>query len=137
MDLASKWNSTSNNRGWRVFLDTTGVIGFQVSSDGTAVTSLLHTTPLAISTWYYVDAMYQVSTRLAVRVNADAEENTTSIPASINNSTADFLLGAVSSGAGVANALDGRMSLPLVASGAVGAAVRANTYQQTRGAFGV
>lgn len=35
--IASKWNTTGNQRSWRWFINTAGTIGYQWSADGTAV----------------------------------------------------------------------------------------------------
>lgn len=95
--LMGKFNVTGNQRSyWMQFFGSNLLMS--VSSDGTAVTTATHTTTLSSNTWYFCLGRYDPSTSLDAFVNNVEISNTTSIPASIFVSTADFDIGALSGG---------------------------------------
>lgn len=69
-----------------------------VSVDGTAETSVLHPAVMSINNYYHVVLRFAKSTSMDVFVDGVKETNTTSIPASIYNGTAQLNIGARASG---------------------------------------
>ena len=96
------------------FDGTTG--RFYVSSNGTAVTSVISTVPLATSKNWCIVGRYIPSTEMAIWINGVKVVNTTSIPASVFNNTAVFQVGAAS---GNAQFYNGVASYPWISSEAV------------------
>ncbi len=98
--VISKWNTTGNQRAYQLVISG-GNLQFLVSPDGTnnnGVTTA-GTTTLVTGKWYHVAAVYIPSTSVTLYVNGVVDAvNTTSIPASAFNSTADAELGAITSG---------------------------------------
>jgi len=88
----SKWGS-AGNRSYRMRITASNGFIFEVSSDGTAVTSVTSTVTPSAGPWYFLLAEYNPSTSLTIWVNGTKTQNTTSIPASIFDSTVDLLLG--------------------------------------------
>lgn len=109
--LIGKSNSTGNQRGYTLFKTNSDVLRFQVSSDGTA-TTLIDSAAPAAGAWLFAVGRYFASTSLDLFIGQSGVftqyTNTTSIPASIFNSTAPFEIGAVNNGAAV---WDGRALL--------------------------
>jgi hypothetical protein len=108
----NKANNTGNQRAYRIFRNAAagvaGAWGFEISSNGTATTFALATSNTPTSAWEFVVARYTVSTEMALFINNTKYTNTTSIPAAIFNSSAEFRIGADSAGSAF---LDGRVAL--------------------------
>ena len=106
--MLSKWNGGINQRSYRLFANNSSQATFEVSSNGTAITTV--TGPvLLVNTWYQIYGVYLPSTSLSVIVNRAKTTNVTSIPASIFNSSVDFEIGTRDSGGG--GLLNGRAAL--------------------------
>jgi hypothetical protein len=91
--LISKFGAVGQYSYELVYITGTG-FRFQVSSNGTAVTFVTSTDPSPGTTdWYHVVGRFDPSTELAVFVNGVKYANTTSIPAAIFTSTANFAVG--------------------------------------------
>lgn len=116
------------------FRSLVGVADFQVSVDGTALVGISHSTTISVSTWTFLVCRFDPSTELAIWINDDKEVNTTSIPASIFNSTAPFQISGYN---GTNELLNGSVSLPFLCAAALSDAVIVNLFQQTRGLFNV
>lgn len=108
--LANKWNGTGNQRSYLLLLNSS-TIEARVSSNGTAETTVVHTTAPQTGRWHHIVGRYVPSAELSVFLDGVETLNTTSIPASIFDSTADFRVGVLGSGA---NFLDGRAALQFV-----------------------
>lgn len=95
----SYWYPGSNNRTWKLNLATSKP-NFSVSSNGTAITSVLADNTITLGKFYFIAARYTPSTELAIWVNGVKKVNTTAIPASLFASVGGiaFLFGAVSGG---------------------------------------
>ncbi len=93
-------NGSSGSYNYRLYINSSGQLVMEVSSDGTAVTTATGATTLSIGTWYHVAGVYVPSTSITVYVNGVQDgQNTTSIPSSINNTSSVALkLGAENTG---------------------------------------
>jgi hypothetical protein len=81
-------NGTSGNYNYRLYTSAAGKLVMEVSSNGTAVASVTGGTTLSAGSWYHVEGVYIPGTSLTVYVNGIPDsQNTTSIPASINNAS--------------------------------------------------
>ena len=94
-DIISKWNSSGNQRSFLIRWEgATNLAQFFVSSNGSTSVNTKSTTVMSASTWYHVAAVFDPSTAIRVYINGTMEgENTTSIPASIYDSTSDITVG--------------------------------------------
>lgn len=131
--LISKWYETGNQRAYRLYKDTSDKIVFSVSGDGTAVVSATSTATLTESAWHWCAGYFTPSTAMGVVVNKAWDRNTTSIPASIFNSSENFVVGRTNR----ANYLKGRFALPWIAADDNNEAILGVLYEQTRAMFGV
>lgn len=108
----SLWYESADLRGYRIHRNASGYIQFDVSSAGTAATvkSATHTTPTGSAEWVFTAGRFTPSTEMAVWRNLEKVTNTSSIPASIFQSSGDFRFG-VQSQPGIS--IDGRVGFPL------------------------
>lgn len=110
--LISKWGA-AGNRSWRILHTASNAFRFEVSGDGTASVSIDSAT-IEINSWYNVVAVMSSSNSIALHVNGVKTTNTTSIPASVFDSSAALELGRTN-GAGY---LDGAIAMPWIANSA-------------------
>lgn len=114
--IMSKWLAAGNQRSYQYNFNASGGVTFQVSSNGTATTTVSSANSLVSDdTWYFTAARYTPSTELKVWLDLDSATNTTSIPATLFNSTALFNVGALSA----ALPLNGRVAYPLICASAL------------------
>lgn len=150
--IGSESYVTSSKRGltvggwfWMDVLATAGLMmkwtpyGLQYSSgirmivnDGTTYNS--GTISISAGQWYFCVGRYTPSTSVKVFVNTQTLENTTSIPASILSTSANFYIGSID---GSTQLLDGRASLCFLCATALSDAIINGMYQQSRALFGV
>lgn len=138
--IMGKWTNAANQRSYRLIRVNTGVIQAQVSTNGTTVVSISSTAIVAANTWAFVAMSYDPSTSLSVFVGQEGgdngmlekTENTTSIPASIFNSNADFAIGARDTSATPASFLTGRASTAYLCSALMPDKMHNLIYAQTR-----
>ena len=96
-DIVAK-KGASGQFGYRLYTDASGKLNMEVSIDGSATTIVTGSTALSANTWYHVEGVYANSTSLTIYVNAIQDgQNTTSIPASIKNSSANVEIGSENS----------------------------------------
>ena len=90
----------SGNRSFRVITDSSGAPRFQISTTGSDTwSSSVCTTLLDGDDWYHLAVVYNPNTYVHIYVNGVREVNdTSSIPASIYDSTADVFAGAWETG---------------------------------------
>lgn len=86
--LMTKWNTTGNQRAYRLYLSNGNAINCEVSSNGTLVTTVTSATTLVAGKWYFIVGRYDPSTELSIFVQNTETSNTVAIPASIFNSSA-------------------------------------------------
>lgn len=91
---------SSGSHGWIVGIDSTGHPDFEVSSTtGGATNDVTSSDVLSGSTWYFITAVLTASTRQEIFINGVTKGNdTTSIPSTAADSTADLDLGKYSGG---------------------------------------
>jgi len=95
-DVFSKWLNVNGFKGYRMYaFQVAGGIGFAVSSNGTAETSVDSSTGLlSAGVWAFCTFAYEPSTRMEVYVNgASVGTNTTSIPASTIDNAQPLTIG--------------------------------------------
>lgn len=134
MAFMGKYTTTGNQRSYILYKSTGGTVDAIVSSDGS--TSTITTgSAVTIDTWYFAVVRFIPSTSVDIFVNATKSTNTTSIPASIFNSTAPFQIGALN--AGGADLLSGQASLCFLCANALGDDLISSLFQSSRVLFGV
>jgi len=114
--MIGKWTEGGNERGDVIRRDASGNIEALVSSNGTAETSVTSTSTVASGTWVFVALRYDPSTALDIFIGQDGADNgvlekvtnTTSIPAALNDSAADFAIGARDTSGTAADFMTGR-----------------------------
>ncbi len=142
--MVSKNNVTGNERSYFMYRDSNGKAVMLVSSNGTAETIATSTTVIASGNWVFTAGRYDPSTELAIFLGFQGGDegvlekvvNTTSIPASINNSTAQFALGATQSG-GPASHMAGRKAMTFICATNLSDNFINMVYSQVRTILGV
>ncbi len=132
--VAAKLLAAGNQRAYALIHNTDGTLLARVSSNGTATTDVTTTAVMADATWHHCALRYIPSTELSVFLNGVEVLNTTSIPAAIFDSTADFTLGAGSGGAAPVAGHEALWSLHAVA---LSDAAMAACFAQEKRLFGV
>lgn len=97
MIVASKYDTNANNRGYRLDIDNTGLWRLVASGDGTfsGNYTLAATTPLTISTWIHLAAVFDSQTQTMALYRDGTLAATRSITYNtVYPSTAPFMLGA-------------------------------------------
>lgn len=116
--IIGKWETSSDDRQYRLYINTSDQVVLAVSSDGTSgnVTEATGGTTLNTGTWYHLTGTYTPSTKMEVFVDAVSDgSNSTTIPASIENTGGgDFTLGADSATSTATNFADGTMDNPFI-----------------------
>lgn len=105
--LGGKWTPGGNLRSYQLSFSNTGVVRGNISSNGTAVTTVNGSTVTA-ATWFFAAMRFVPSTSLDIMVNGVISSNTTSIPAAIYNSTAALYIWAEG---GLVTSTPGRASM--------------------------
>lgn len=132
--LMGKWNITGNLRAYVLNFTATGTLGGHVSSNGTAATTVESVAIPATGAWHFCVVRYTPSTELANFLDGVWALNTTSIPAALFNSSAEFQIGARSAGTVL---LDGRASMCFLSANALSDALITSLFNETRGYYGV
>lgn len=139
--IIGKWNQVGGGqRSYQIFRNSSGNIVTRVSVDGTAAVLATSTAVVAANTWACVGMSYDPSTSLSVFVGQEGGDdgllekttNTTSIPASIFNSTADFAIGARNTSATPTGFMDGRVGLAFLCATLMPDKMFNLIYAQTR-----
>lgn len=132
--LITKHTSTGDQRSYLLYAAalTPAQYTFQVSSDGTAGPNSPDDGGI-LAEWAFVVGRFIPSTSVDVFVNGRKSTNSTSIPASLYNSSTPFMVGSF----GGATQFDGRASLCFVCAAALPDSVLDNLYQTSRILFGV
>lgn len=130
--LIGKWLSAGNQQSYLLNLTAGGAVRAHVSSTGANDTTVDNAV-VSDATWFHAVLKYIPSTSLSVFLNGVEVENTTSIPASIFASTANFEIGAYSTGSFV---LGGRSTLCFLCATALDGAAIQSVYYSQRAMFG-
>lgn len=129
--IIGKWDASGNQRAYRLSRKTTGEITFEMSSNGTASTSVDSTTVTSAGVWYHCVGRFDPSNEIAVFVNGEKNSNTTTIPIAIFNSTAAFRIGANSNGT-PSEYMDGQFALPFLSTCFIEDGICKLLYHDTR-----
>lgn len=90
--LLSKWTTTGNQRSYRIIKTSGNLADFSVSSNGTAETTVTSAAQISLNAYHVAVGRFTPSTELALWLDGVKAVNTTSIPASVFNSTTAFEL---------------------------------------------
>ena len=134
--LAGKWIGNTNQRAY-LLSNFNGSLLFSVSSSGAAATAGVTSaiTP-ALNTWQFVAARFVPAATVDIWVNRTKTTDTTTVPASLFNSSAAFQVGRHVDTGGTARLLDGRASLGFLCAAAASDLVITNLYERSRRLFG-
>ena len=103
MNLLAKWNTSGNQREYRLIVTTADQLRFDVSADGIASTTVTRTGALTLNTPYFVVCWYD-GTNINISLN-NGSTTSAAFSADIFDGTAQFRLGAQQGG----EFLSGRM----------------------------
>jgi len=131
--IMSKYLSAADRAYW-VDVDTSGNARFNISNTG-ADSFTVSLSGIAINSYYLIVCRFDPSTELKVWINGNTNVNTTSIPASIFNSSGPFRLGQRGDTAATAAGL--RMLNPFVCAAYVPDQFITAYYQMTAPLFGI
>lgn len=93
--IVAKYLGTGDQRSYSLEVNTSGNVVFNISDDGTDVTSLTSATVLATDQMTQVSAVYDPGNSMSIYINGVLDAtSSTSIPASIFSSTANLWIGA-------------------------------------------
>jgi len=126
--MAKGTNVSNSNTAFRLILILAGNVRI-VIGNGTTQYNATSTSLTSINTWHFTAARFTVSTEVAVWLNGEKDTNTTSIPASLNNSTLPLSIG---SNGTPGRYFDGNIALPFLCAYALPDNLITNLYQQTR-----
>lgn len=133
--LLGKFNATGNQRSWCIQMlnGAPDVWRTIISTDGAASVVATHTATVDTGVWHHIVAEYTASTELAIWVDGVKVANTTGIPASLFNSSADFRIAAA--GGAPLEYLDGRAALCFLCAAALPDTLIQELFAATRRFF--
>jgi hypothetical protein len=135
-NVIGKWTYTGNQRAYNLRIDGTGTPIFYISSDGTATTFKGSSEDLVEDEWSFLVGRFRPSSAVKIyhgkKGVLHSDENTTSIPATIANTTAQFEIGSYNGGGGY---WQGQIAWPFVCFGAVPDVYITRYFEMTRRAF--
>lgn len=136
--LFSKGTTIGNARAYALTQTAANVFNLTVSGDGTTVTGVSDGTAFVASTWYFVVGRYDPSTEIKIYVGRstglDSTPNTTSIPATLNNSATGLAIGAQADGTQFSNI---RASMCFVCAQMLSDAEIFALFEQGRKVYGI
>lgn len=132
--LISKWLVAGNQQSYEIILQTTGALRGAISVDGTASTTVDSTQTISDDTWFNVVLRLTPSAELAIFVNGVSDLNVAAIPASIFDSTADFVIGGLSGGLSL---FTGDASLSWICAAMLSEELILGGYEQEKKLFGL
>lgn len=131
--LLGKWNATSNQRAWLLWVDGATPKG-SVSTNGTAVVTVTSSVTLSAGQWYFIVVRFTPSSELAIFVNKTKSVNTTSIPATLmSGNSANVQVGGFES----ANLMDGRVGPAFTSAAALSDEWCDYLFDESKDFFGV
>lgn len=135
--VGGKFNGTGNQRSWFLQRGATGVLASGISNAGTATDAGASSTAvIAANTWTHVAFTFEPSVALRNYLNgAEDGTDTSSVPASLFNSSAALILGAAN--AATSNFMTGDIAMPWLTASLTSANLINYFYQMTRPLFGV
>ena len=132
--VAGKWKVTLNQRQYLLSV-TSSRARFEVSSNGTAITSVVSASTLTASSWYLLIGRFDPSAEVSILANGVEAVNTTSIPSLVNSDTGSFEVG--SHDTSVRPYLNATVGPVFLCAGLLNDAVCDNLLETTRGLYGV
>jgi hypothetical protein len=108
-DIITKFNSTGDQRSFFCRVSNGNKIQFYLSTDGISWKTVDSSNSISNGAWYHVVIRFTASSSIAVFLNNTKTQNTTSIPATMYNGTAGFLIGSNETGETTENWLDGNI----------------------------
>lgn len=141
--ISGKWRTTTANRSFLLSRNVSGQVVANLSTDGSANVTTTSTTTITASDWAYCAMRFDPSTEIAVflgfrgGVEGALEKviNTTSIPASIFNSSAAFSLGVLNAGTTPSNHTACKISQTILIASAVPDEILNQHYTQVRALY--
>lgn len=134
--LLGKYGPTGNQRSYLLKRTTDGRGQMQASTNGGSQFNSGSVAVLEAGVWYFLVGRFSPSAAITLLVNGEIDsQNTTSIPATLFDSTAQF--GMAANPAGPSNFFDGQASLCFLCAAAVPDSMIQAFYQQTRALFGI
>lgn len=113
--IFNKWLTTGNQRSWFFLRNSTKNLQFIISNDGTATFSVSSTNTLDDDEWRFVAGRFTPSTEIKIwegyTNGLTTDENTTSIPATLFDSTGNLSVGASNTSGTATNFYEGDLSL--------------------------
>lgn len=131
--IVSKWDVGGVNQAYRLIRVAANRIRASITIDGTTVVTATNTAPIVASTWYHIVLRFRANNDLVVFVNGVAG-TAVAAPVTIFNSSANFTVGAQSTGL---NELNGQESDVFVCAIALSNAQIGSIFEQPRAMFGV
>lgn len=105
--MFSKGTTTGNARAYALCQNASNQFSFVISSDGTVQFSVADTAAFVAGAWYFVVARFDPSTEIKLWTKSlsidRTNTNTTSIPATLNNSATGLAIGAQADGTQFSN----------------------------------
>jgi hypothetical protein len=93
-DIMACWDTVGDRAFLLRFVGSSNKLNFRISSTGSDNITIDSSTSLVVNTWTHVCAVFVPSTSITIYIDGVADaSNTTSIPASINDSADDFVMG--------------------------------------------
>lgn len=132
--FVSKYQTSGNQRSYLLYQPPSGRAGWIISSDGTATTSAFSNAFISTDVWSLIIGRFVPSTSVDIWLNNEKDTNTTSIPASIFNSSSAFEIGSYLGGFGN---FDGKIAFAFLCASALSDSIISNIYHQTRILFNV
>lgn len=127
----SKWGA-AGSRSYRLYMTSGNVITFEVSSNGTLITSVPSTIIPVVGAWYCLIGEYNPSTSLSIWVNGTKAQNVASIPAAIFDSTSNLFLGNTNG-----SFLTGDLSLASLHASTINSGIALLTFDYNRPLFAI
>ena len=93
-DITACWDTVGDRAFLLRFVGSSNKLNFRISSTGSDSATIDSSTSLVVDTWTHVCAVFVPSTSITIYIDGVSDaSNTTSIPASINDSADDFVMG--------------------------------------------
>lgn len=134
--IMAKYHTSAQRSYMLVAVSANSYLSGIISVDGTnTFTVVSDNDTIDTGEWIFTAMRFEPSTRLKIWINDNTWENTTSVPASIYNSTSEFNIAASQDGGG--NHMNGWHSFSFLCAMALSDSYMFNLYHQTRALFGV
>jgi hypothetical protein len=132
--IINKWNPTGNQQSYLLYKTGGNFVEMAISSTGANTFVATGATTISTGSWFFVVGRFTPSTEVAIFTNNNKVTNVTAIPATIFNSTANFLIGARGD---LTLPITGRIALAFLSQEALSDALIFSLYEQSRVLFGV